>query len=131
MSSKCYTTNTSSTIMAMVMIRGASKTEPSAHRSSLKRPFSDWQEYSTVERISADSHGWLSGAIRAMSANRPTRRRDHRQAGGFQREETIREHENIRKVECSPANGSIVPTYPFEMDDQVNRTWDEKLGSQG
>ncbi|RAK85095.1 hypothetical protein BO79DRAFT_156604, partial [Aspergillus costaricaensis CBS 115574] len=85
-------------------------------------PFSDWQEYSTVERISADSHGWLSGAIRAMSANRPTRRRDHRRAGGFQREETTREHENIRKVECSPANGSIVPTDPFEMGDQINRT---------
>ncbi|GLA78463.1 hypothetical protein AtubIFM55763_011193 [Aspergillus tubingensis] len=37
MSSKCYTTNTSSTIMAMVMIRGTSKIEPSAHRSSLKK----------------------------------------------------------------------------------------------
>ncbi|GKZ82409.1 hypothetical protein AnigIFM56816_007221 [Aspergillus niger] len=102
MSGKYYATNntnTFSTTMIIVMIKGASEPEQSAHRS---RPFSDWQEHSTVERNPANRHGWLSGAIRAMSANRPTRRRDHRKAGGFQREETTASTKIFGRLNAHP-----------------------------
>ncbi|CAK97136.1 uncharacterized protein An12g04460 [Aspergillus niger] len=56
-----------------------------------------------------------------MSANRPTRRRDHRKGGWIPERRNHCEHENIRKVECSPANGSIVPTDPDDMDEIRHR----------
>ncbi|PWY65052.1 hypothetical protein BO83DRAFT_440360 [Aspergillus eucalypticola CBS 122712] len=110
--------------MAMVMIKGLQIRAICASEQSE-------EEHSTVERNSGDSHGWLSGAIRAMSANRPTRRRDHRKAGGFSREETTREHENIREgLDAHPQTDLSSRPILFEMGDQVNRTSDEKLGSQ-
>ncbi|GJP88987.1 hypothetical protein AlacWU_01886 [Aspergillus niger] len=122
MSGKYYATNTTdtfSTTMIIVMINGGSSPSHLRIGALIARagPFSDWQEHSTVERNPANRHGWLSGAIRAMSANRPTRRRDHRKGGWIPERRNHCEHENIRKVECSPANGSIVPTDPDDMDE--------------